>query len=125
MARVLCVDDDSNAVALKAAILESVGHVATSCGSVEEALFRLDTETFDAVITDWRLGEESGRTIVQAVKAKTNAPVLVVSGYVDEAFLAAKPLADIYLEKPVDAHELVRMLDTLLKSKLGGDKLAM
>jgi len=42
--------------------------------------------------------------------------VVVVSGYVSEAFQAAEPLADLYLEKPVDPGELVTIVNELLKS---------
>lgn len=117
MARILCVDDDQNAVALKKAILEDAGHVVASCDSVEEAVRELSQHRYDAVVTDWRLGEESGRTIVQAARETPGVPVVVVSGYVSEAFQAAKPLADLYLEKPVDPRELVQVLRTLLGSR--------
>jgi len=43
---------------------------------------------------------------------------VVVSGYVAEAFQAAEPLADIYLEKPADPRELVQILRTLLQAKV-------
>ena len=43
-------------------------------------------------------------------------PVVVVSGYVAEAFQAAEPLADLYLEKPVNPEELVTIVNELLKS---------
>jgi DNA-binding response OmpR family regulator len=39
----------------------------------------------------------------------------VVSGYVGEAFQAAEPLADIYLEKPADVRELLQILKILLE----------
>ena len=44
-------------------------------------------------------------------------PVVVVSGYVAEAFQAAEPLADLYLEKPVNPEELVTIVNELLKSQ--------
>jgi DNA-binding response OmpR family regulator len=43
-------------------------------------------------------------------------PVVVVSGYVAEAFQAAEPLADLYLEKPVNPEELVTIVNELLKT---------
>lgn len=117
VAKILCVDDDHDVVALKQAILEEAGHAVTSCDSVEAAVRELDRHAYDAVVTDWRLGEDSGRTVVQAARTMPGVPVVVVSGYVSEAYKAAEPLADIYLEKPADARELLKILETLLAAR--------
>ncbi|HEY0759530.1 MAG TPA: response regulator [Acidisarcina sp.] len=114
MARILCVDDDPAALSLKCQILERAGHAATPCTTVEEAVGELSASGYDAVVTDWRLGEESGRTIVEAAKLTSSTPVVVVSGFVSEAFQAAEPLADLYLDKPFDPQELVKIIHTLL-----------
>lgn len=116
MAKILCVDDEPNVVKMKCAILESAGHDVTGCTSAEEAMKKLEEDTYDAVVTDWRLGEANGRLVVQAAKDHTNVPVVVVSGYVNDAFQAAEPLADLYLEKPVNPEELVTIVNELLKS---------
>lgn len=118
MARILCVDDDPEIIALKQKILETAGHTVTACVSAEQAMHALDTQSFDAVVTDWRLGDGVGRSVVQSAKAHSSAPVIVVSGYVSEAFQAAEPLADLYLEKPVNPVELIKVMDTLLRKNL-------
>ncbi len=115
MARILCVDDDPGTVLLKRAILERAGHSVVTSASAEEGIAELYRDLFDAVVTDWRLGEERGRAIVEAAKLNGNVPVVVVSGYVSEAFQAAEPLADLYLEKPVDPEELVQVINALLQ----------
>ena len=117
MAKILCVDDDPDVVALKRNILEQAGYEVTTCISAEGAIREIQRVAFDGVITDWRLGHERGRAIVEAAKAQSAVPVVVVSGFVAEAFKAAEPMADIYLEKPVDARELVKILDTLLAAR--------
>jgi DNA-binding response OmpR family regulator len=114
MAKILCVDDEPDALAMKQTILERAGHSVYSCSSADDAMALLDREPFDAVVTDWNLGESSGRQIVLAAKGRTQVPVVVVSGYCTDAFHAAEPQADIYLEKPVDAEELVAILQALL-----------
>ena len=117
MAKILCVDDEPNVVALKCAILQSAGHTVTTATSAKEAISKLDQDVYDAVVTDWRLGDANGRAIVQAAKARATLPVVVVSGYVAEAFQAAEPLADLYLEKPVNPEELVTIVNELLRSE--------
>lgn len=114
MAKILCVDDEPAAVALKQIILERAGHSVTVCSSANEAVAFLQRQRFDAVVTDWNLGEESGRRILLAAKSGTEVPVVVVSGYCTDAFRAAEPQADMYLEKPVDANELVAIVGALL-----------
>ena len=117
MAKILCVDDDPGFIDLKRQILEQAGYEVTTCISAEDAIREIQRIGFDAVITDWRLGRERGRAIVKAAKENVAVPVVVVSGYVAEAFQAAEPMADIYLEKPADPRELVQILNTLLNTR--------
>ena len=116
MAKILCVDDEPHVVTLKCAILEAAGHNVTASTSARDAIDKLQHETYDAVVTDWRLGDANGRAVVQAAKSTSAMPVVVVSGYVAEAFQAAEPLADLYLEKPVNPEELVTIVNELLKT---------
>jgi CheY-like chemotaxis protein len=116
MARILCIDDEPNVVKLKCAILEQAGHDVTPATSAREAIELMRNQEFDAVVTDWRLGEASGHSIVMAAKRNSAIPVVVVSGYVGEAYQAAEPLADLYLEKPVNPEELVIIVNELLKA---------
>lgn len=114
MARILCVDDETSALVLKRTILDRAGHTVTTASSAPEAIALLTSEVFDAVVTDWKLGDESGREILLAAKTTGHVPVVVVSGFVTEAFRAAEPQADLYLEKPVDPEELVAIVGALL-----------
>ena len=103
MARILCIDDEPHVVKLKCAILEQAGHEVTPATSAREAIEMMDANEYDAIVTDWRLGDGNGRSVVQAAKNHSTMPVVVVSGYVAEAYQSAEPLADLYLEKPVES----------------------
>ena len=116
MARILCIDDEPHVVRLKCAILEQAGHEVTPATSAHEAIELMNTNEYDAVVTDWRLGDGNGRAVVQAAKNHSTMPVVVVSGYVAEAYQSAEPLADLYLEKPVNPEELVTIVNELLKA---------
>jgi DNA-binding response OmpR family regulator len=116
MARILCIDDEPHVVKLKCAILEQAGHEVTPATSAHEAIELMKVNEYDAVVTDWRLGDSNGRNVVQAAKNHSTMPVVVVSGYVAEAYQAAEPLADLYLEKPVNPEELVTIVNELLKA---------
>jgi DNA-binding response OmpR family regulator len=113
MARVLCVDDEPHAANLKCIILETAGHQATPATSAREAIALLESNSYDVVVTDWRLGDANGRDIVVAARKLADTPVVVISGYVNEAFQAADPLADYYLEKPVNPDELIGIVNDL------------
>jgi two-component system response regulator HydG len=116
MANILCVDDEQQAARLKCIILETAGHTATPATSLREAIALMGSTPFDLVLTDWRLGSDSGRDIVVAARKLTDSPVVVISGYVSEAFQAADPLADFYLEKPVNPEELIAVVAELVKT---------
>lgn len=117
MANILCVDDEPHAARLKCIILETAGHCATAATSVQEAVGLLESSPFDLVVTDWRLGKSSGRDIVVAARRLTDVPVVVISGYVNEAFQAPDPLADYYLEKPINPEELIAIVGDLVRSE--------
>ena len=120
MARILCVDDEPHVVRLKSAILEQAGHTVTAATSARDAVNQLQHNAFDAVVTDWRLGDGDGRRVVEAAKKHSALPVVVVSGYVAEAFQGAEPQADLYLEKPVKPEDLVTIVNKLLKASGNG-----
>lgn len=117
MARILCVEDEPGAQTLKRVTLERAGHSVEVCASVEEALERLHRAAFDAVVTEWRLGQASGRRVLEAARNHAAVPVvIVVSRFVAEAMQAAEPHADLYLEKPVNPDDLVKVVNALLRS---------
>lgn len=117
MGRILCVDDDQRANQLKRRILERAGHRVDLSTSVDGAIEQLFAAAYDAVITDWRMGEGNAQRVIQAARLDPDTLVVVVSGFTAEAFQSSGPLADIYLDKPVDPSELVVIVATLLKQR--------
>src|SRR5216684_6833987 len=119
MAKILCIDDEIPVVTLKCAILEGAGHIVTAAISARDAIEKLQNNTYDAVVTDWLLGDANGRAVVQAAKNNSTVPVVVVTAFVREAYEAAEPFADLYLEKPVNPEELIIIVNELLKHRNG------
>jgi CheY-like chemotaxis protein len=117
MAKILCVDDEPHAARLKCIILETAGHTATPATSACEAIALLEAGTYDLVVTDWRLGEANGRDVLVAARKLADTPVVIISGYVNEAFQAPDPLADYYLEKPVNPEELISVVNDLVSAE--------
>ena len=77
----------------------------------------MESNPYDLVVTDWRLGDANGRDIVLAARRLADMPVVVISGFVNEAFQAQDPLADYYLEKPVNPDELISVVNDLVNSR--------
>jgi len=109
------VDDEVHAARLKCIILETAGHTATPATSLSEAISLLQQNTYDLVVTDWRLGDASGRDVVIAARRVSRTPIVVISGYVSEAFQAPDPVPDYYLEKPVNPEELIAVVADLVR----------
>jgi DNA-binding response OmpR family regulator len=116
VANILCIDDETRVVLSKCNVLKSAGHTVTAATSVKQALKQLQATSYDVVVTAWRLGDGNGKTIIHMAKLHT-IPVMVVSSYASEAFQAAEPLADIYLQNPVAPEELVNFVNVLLDTR--------
>ena len=113
MAHLLFVDDDLNQLQLKKAILEKAEHTVDTSSSIEDALSLLEMGAYDAVLADWWFGAKNSMRIVMKAEEK-DTPVLVVSGFAEEALLSLGSAADHYLQKPVSASDLTAALHQLL-----------
>ena len=86
-----------------------------ACNSFEVARQTLKDETFDALITDVRLGAFNGLQL--AVMARDMYPgirLVVFSGFDDPVLRAdAEQIGAVYLVKPVGSQDLLRHLDQL------------
>jgi CheY-like chemotaxis protein len=117
--RVLVVDDEEPLVELAARTLEELGYVAVGFTSSTAALaaFRADPQRFDAVITDERMPQVSGATLIKEVRdIRRSIPVVLMSGYVGGGLTgrARAAGADEVLKKPLLAHDLATSLARVL-----------
>jgi DNA-binding NtrC family response regulator len=112
--RLLIVDDDTGLLdAMQRSLRDSVQTVV-ACDSFEKARQVLKDQSFDALITDVRLGAFNGLQL--AVMARDMAPsmrLVVFSGFDDPVLRAdAEQIGAVYLVKPVASGELLKLLDT-------------
>jgi len=111
--RILIVDDDVSLLdAMQRALRDSMRTVV-ACDSFEKARQMLKEQTFDALITDVRLGAFNGLQL--AVMARDLYPdmsLIVFSGFDDPVLRAdAEQIGASYLVKPVGSVELIKLLD--------------
>lgn len=113
MKRVLLVEDDEALRVTQSLYLRQEGFEVVMATDRSSARAILGREPFHVVVTDLRLGKESGLDVVRDVRElQPPAEILVLTGYssVESAVAAMKDGAYDYLTKPVDPETLVRII---------------
>lgn len=112
--RILLVDDDEVMRELLKQVLESSEFHVTLAATVSEAIHLIDTEPYDALISDLHMpGAGDGFTVISAMRHKhPNAVTLLFTGYpaLKEAMDAILLQADEILVKPMDPGELIEVV---------------
>jgi two-component system response regulator HydG len=106
---VLIIDDDEGHAQAVAESLERIGCECRIATSGTQGVALIESENFDVVITDLRMDDIDGLTILR--KAKTELPeaeVIVLTGHssIHSAVTAMQGGAYTYLTKPLDIQEL-------------------
>ena len=117
--RVLIVEDDTAIRRLLRVALERAGYDVIEAKTGREALAATDIDKPDAVLLDLGLPDRDGLELIQLIKARGNAVLLVVSARTDTAEkVAALDLgADDYLTKPFDTEEVLARIRTALRHR--------
>jgi DNA-binding response OmpR family regulator len=118
--RILLVDDDKVVRETLKAILEMEEFQVSTAGNVAEAIHLIDTQPFDALLSDLHMpGAGDGFTVISAMRHKhPDAITLLFTGYpaLKEAMDAILLQADEILVKPMPIPEMVALIrDRLAK----------
>jgi two-component system, NtrC family, response regulator PilR len=116
--QVLVVDDESDIRELLGMTLARMGLDAHCASSTSEAYALLAKNTYDLCLTDMRLPDGDGLTVVDYVaKNHPNLPVAVITahGSTENAVAALKAGAFDYLAKPVSLDQLRTLVRSALK----------
>ena len=119
--RILLVDDDKNTANGLRKILLQDGYDTGCTYTGKEALDLIETEHFDIVITDMKLPDISGFSIIEKVKKKDiDIAVVMITAFssIQTAIDAMKKGADDYLTKPVNIEELELILKKIWEKRL-------
>ncbi|MDQ3811551.1 MAG: response regulator, partial [Chloroflexota bacterium] len=129
--RLLVVDDEASVAVTMAAILERDGYEVATCTNGSEAMRALRESAFDLVLTDLRLDDADGLSIInEACRIQPDTVSIILTGYasLESAIKALRQGAYDYLIKPCDVEELRavvargierRQLSLQLKRRLG------
>ncbi|PZU06898.1 response regulator transcription factor [Sphingomonas sp.] len=117
--RILIVEDDAAIRRLLRAALSRAGYDVIEAGNAREALAAADIDRPDAVLLDLGLPDRDGLELIQLLRAKGNAVLLVVSARIDtaEKVTALDLGADDYLTKPFDTEEVLARIRTALRHR--------
>jgi two-component system, NtrC family, response regulator PilR len=120
MSRVLVVDDESSIREFLAVLLKRTGKQVDVAGTLREADEALKSKSFDVIVSDFRLGQDSGLDVLKMAKAIPNGPeVIIITAYGTPASAveAMRQGAYDYIAKPFDNEELKLLIDRAIEKK--------
>ncbi len=112
-ANILLVDDNKMGLAARRVVLEELGHTVVTAANGLDALTTLEAQTFDLLITDWKMPKLDGIELIRRLRESQNAmPVILLSGFADNSGISEdKTGADAVVQK--SANEVQVLLSTV------------
>ncbi|WOD12190.1 sigma-54 dependent transcriptional regulator [Pseudomonas sp. NyZ704] len=118
---VLIIDDEPDIVELLEMTLQRMQVRTCSAATMSQALDKLGKQRFDLCLTDMRLPDGDGLTIVRHIQQHyPQTPVAMITAYgsLDTAISALKAGAFDFLTKPVDLQRLRELVSNALRLSL-------
>ena len=118
--RALIAEDDAPLGHLLVRVLEQAGWQARWAGSCAEALAVIEKGALDVLVTDLRLGDGDGVTLIEAarrVDPRTAIIAITAFGSIDEAVRAVRKGAFEFLTKPVDPSTLRLAIERAIEAQ--------
>ncbi len=116
--KVLIIDDDVDLCLLLSRFLAKKGFITEVAYSGHKGLTIYKADKFDAVISDYRLGDMDGTKLISSLKEiDPHAAILIITGYSDikTAVEVIKLGAYDYITKPLIPDEVVTMLNQMMQ----------
>jgi CheY-like chemotaxis protein len=122
--RVLIVDDDELDRRLSTLDLEHAGYIVSEAGNVDEALKRMERQTFDVLVLDIVMPGTDGLTFLRALKASSKTedmPIVMLTAMddIDNELQAMSGGAISYITKPSHRDTLVQTVANILEESRG------
>lgn len=109
--RILVVDDNLSFADTLSFFLEGQGYAVSIAGSVDAAIGLLAQEVFDVILTDIRIGQQSGVAILEYMSLfskESDAILIGMTAYYDEEEVQkSKARFHVVLEKPFPLDNLI------------------
>lgn len=120
MAAILIVEDEANIRDVLTTTLQAQGHHISCAECVAEAKTMLDHSAYELLLTDLKLPDGSGLTLLQEVKSfNPDQAIIMMTAYgsIENAVEAIKAGADDYIVKPFRLEEIEHRVERILKSR--------
>ncbi|MCX7926561.1 MAG: sigma-54 dependent transcriptional regulator [Candidatus Omnitrophica bacterium] len=117
---ILVVDDEPLVRRSLSEFLTMEGYTVSSAANGQEALSKLNDYLADVVITDLKMPEIDGLTLLREIKKRyPTTSVIIITGYgsIENAVEAIKQGAFDYITKPIIDNEIRVVLERLIKEK--------
>lgn len=116
--KVLVVDDDRDIRDVIGVLLEMDGHSVSLAENYNDALAMVECETFDLVITDYRMPRMHGLYLLEMIKdIRPGIPVIIVTAYQTDEMKkeARKKGVDLLITKPFEYGDLLAGVKKVMK----------
>jgi len=120
MNKVLIIDDDKDICLLLEKFLSKKGYDATYATTGEEGVKALKKDHYDLVISDYRLPDDDGVSILKKIKIiNPESAVIIITGYSDvrTAVETLKHGAYDYVTKPLYPDEILVTIEEAIEDK--------
>jgi two-component system response regulator PilR (NtrC family) len=120
MASILVLDDERSIREMLEVYLSRQGHRVTVVSALDQAVQQLGSDGFDLVLTDLKLGKDSGLALLETVREKgLRCEVIVMTAFstVETAVQAMRSGAYDYVQKPFNLDELKILVERALERR--------
>ncbi len=121
---ILIIEDNEELGKLIFDFITASGYTAYLAGSAEEALSKLDGESYRLLLLDVMLPGQDGFSALTRIRKKYSMPVLMMSARTDDdsKILGMETGADDYIEKPFSVPVLLSKIRALMRRAYGENK---
>jgi len=123
--KILIVEDDVFSRGAMEKILESYHYEASSCGTAEEAVIKLEEESFGILITDLQMPRMDGLELIkEARKIHPAILTILMTGLATEdiKLKAKEEGVSGFFSKPIEWDELIALLGVLTRTGRGNNQ---
>jgi PAS domain S-box-containing protein len=125
--RVLIAEDNAVNQRLASRILEKRGHTVAVAGNGQEALAALEKEAFGLILMDVQMPKMDGFEATRIIREKERGPgrhtpiiAMTAHAMAGDKERCLRAGMDAYISKPLNAHELLDIVESLAPTKLEG-----